>query len=159
LYQSDQERRSRDHIIEGRRLIQMIQFIRRFSIKHHPTGDHYVLSIPRPVAEALGLHEDGGLVSIELFTNPTHKKGAILKAYWDSDFAWREQFDPAFEGNDIFKPMIITPRTLGPSNPFGSGKVRDIRLDIKELRAATRWLTAMFPSKRSRKPKRRRCIK
>ena len=51
----------------------MLRFTRTISVKHHPSGDHYVLSIPRPVAEALNLHEEeGGLVSIEIqLTNLT----------------------------------------------------------------------------------------
>jgi hypothetical protein len=44
-----------------------MHFKRKLSVKHHPTGDHYVLAIPRQVAEALNLHDEdgGGMVSIE----------------------------------------------------------------------------------------------
>lgn len=52
------------------------------SVKHHPTGDHYVLSIPRPVAEALNLHENGGLVSIEMVNKlNTHKNGVEHRSF------------------------------------------------------------------------------
>lgn len=135
-----------------------MQFTRTLSLKHHPTGDHYVLSIPRPVAEALNLHEDGGLVSIEIVNKSnTHKKGvraqAVLKAYRDSDFAWREKFDPTHpEG---FRPVVVPPRTLGSSKPWGCGKVLDIQAELKDLRAATRWLKLAFPHRRGRRRRRR----
>lgn len=139
-----------------------MQFTRTLSVKHHPTGDHYVLSIPKPVAEALNLHEDGGLVSIEIVN--THKKRvlaqAVLKSYRDSDFAWTEKFDPAYYrqgGGDIFKPVVIPPRTLGLSRPWGCGKVFDLSI-IRELRAARLWITAefrrVFPFRRGRPPRR-----
>jgi len=42
-----------------------MHFTRTLSVKRHPSGDHYVLSIPRQVAETLNLREDdGGLVSV-----------------------------------------------------------------------------------------------
>ena len=143
-----------------------MHFTRTISVKHHSTGDHYSVSIPRPVAEALNLHEDGGLVSIELvYKFYTHKKGAkaqaVLKSYRDSDFAWTEKFDPSYYrrgGGDIFKPVVIPPRTLGVSRPWGCGKVFD-RSIIRELRAASLWITAEFrkvhPSRRGRRRKRR----
>ena len=67
-----------------------MHFTRKISVKHHPNGDHYSVSVPREIAQALGLQDGGGLVSIEL--PDIHKKGsyAFLKAYRDSDFAWRE---------------------------------------------------------------------
>lgn len=141
----------------------MLRFTRTISVKHHPTGDHYSVSIPRPVAEALNLHEDGGLVSIEIVNKlNTHKKGvrtqAVLKAYRDSDFAWTEKFDPTRPGPDLFKAVVIPPRTLGPSRQWGCGKVFDPSI-IRELRAARLWITAefrkSFPSRRGRRRKRR----
>jgi hypothetical protein len=141
-----------------------MHFARTISVKHHSTGDHYSVSIPRPVAEALNLYEDGGLVSIELaYKSYNHKKGAnaqaVLKSYRNSDFAWTEKFDPTRTGSDLFKPVVIPPRTLGVSRPWGCGKVFD-RSIIRELRAARLWITAEFrkvhPSRRGRKAKRRR---
>lgn len=141
----------------------MLRFTRTISVKHHPTGDHYIVSIPRPVAEALNLHEDGGLVSIEIVNKlNTHKRGvraqAVLKSYRDSDFAWTEKFDPTRPGPDLFKAAVIPPRTLGLSRPWGCGKVFDPSI-IRELRAARLWITAEFrkayPSHRGRPRKRR----
>jgi hypothetical protein len=135
-----------------------MHFTRTVSVKHHPTGNHYVLSIPRPVAEALNLHEEGGLVSIEIVEKSnTHKKGvraqAVLKAYRDSDFAWREKFDPTYPKG--VRPVAILPRTIGPSKPWGCGKVLDIEEELKDLRATTKWLRMTFPRRRGRKRKRR----
>jgi hypothetical protein len=75
----------------------MMHFKRTLLVKHHPTGDHYSLSIPSQVAQALGLQDGGGLVSIEVKLHKLHnnKKGSCLKAYRDCDFAWPEQFDPS----------------------------------------------------------------
>jgi len=107
------------------------------------------------VAEALNLHEGGGLVSIELkATNATpNKKGhAVLKAYHDSDFAWREKFDPTQP--HASRPVVIPPRTLGPSRPWGSGKVLDLVEELKDPRAIIRCLRVAFPHRRDRKRRR-----
>jgi hypothetical protein len=128
-----------------------MQFTRTLSVKHHPTGDHYSLSIPSVVAQALGLQDGGGLVSIEVMHN--NESSVVLKAYRDSDFAWREKFDPTYpEG---FRPVVIPPRTLGPSKSWGCGKVLDIEEELKDLRAATKWIRMTLPHKRGRKRKRR----
>ena len=131
----------------------MMHFTRKISVKHHPNGDHYTISIPKPVAEALNLHEYGGLVSIEI--PDIHKKGScvVLKAYRDSDFAWREKFDPTHP--DAFRPVVISARTLGPSNSWGCGKVFDIKEELRDLRAATRWLRVAFLHRRGRRRRRR----
>ena len=130
----------------------MMHFTRKISVKHHPNGDHYTISIPKPVAEALNLHEYGGLVSIEIpDKSDRHKKGScvVLKAYRDSDFAWREKFDPTHP--DAFRPVVISPRTLGPSKTWGCGKVFDIKEELRDLRAATRWLRVAFLHRRGKK--------
>ena len=133
-----------------------MHFTRKISVKHHLNGDHYALSIPSQVAEILGLQDGSGLVSIEIpDKTDRHKKGsyAVLKAYRDSDFAWREQFDPTQP--HASRPVVILPRTLGPSKPWGCGKVLDIQAELKDLRAATRWLKLAFPHRRGRRRKRR----
>jgi hypothetical protein len=132
-----------------------MHFTRTISVKHHPTGDHYSLSIPAQVAQALGLQDGGGLVSIEVkpYKLPYNKKAVSLKSYCDSDFAWREQFDPS--GPDPFRPVVIPPRTLGPSTPWGSGKVFDLKADLKDFQAAIRWLKVAVPSRRGRRRRRR----
>jgi len=132
-----------------------MHFTRKISVKHHPNGDHYSVSVPREIAQALGLQDGGGLVSIEIpDKSDRRKKGsyAVLKAYRDSDFAWREQFDPTHP--DAFRPVVISPRTLGPSKPWGCGKVLDIQAELKDLRAATRWLKVAFPHRRGRRRRR-----
>jgi hypothetical protein len=126
----------------------LLRFTRTISVKHHPTGDHYSVSIPRSVAEALNLHEDGGLVSIEIVNKlNTHKNGVraqvVLKSYRDSDFAWTEKFDPTRPVPDLFKAVVIPPRTLGLSRPWGCGKVFDPSI-VRELRAARLWISAEF---------------
>jgi len=133
-----------------------MQFIRTLSVKHHPTGDHYSVSIPREIAQALGLQDGGGLVSIELpDKSDRHKKGsyAVLKAYRDSDFAWREQFDPTHP--DAFRPVVIPPRTLGPSKPWGCGKVLALKEELKDIRLMIRLLRVAFPHRRGRWGRRR----
>jgi hypothetical protein len=134
----------------------LMQFIRTLSVKYHPTGDHYSVSVPREIAQALGLQDGGGLVSIEIpDKSDRHKKGsyAVLKAYRDSDFAWREKFDPTHSG--AFRPVVISPRTLGPSKTWGCGKVFDIKEELSDLRAATRWLKLAFLHRRGRRRRRR----
>jgi len=100
----------------------------------------------------LGLHDGGGLVSIEVLDRNKKESSIVLKAYRDSDFAWREQFDLTAP---LFKPVAIPPRTLGPSKPWGCGKVLDVHEELKDLRAATRWLKVAFPHRRGRKRRRR----
>ena len=134
----------------------MMHFARKISVKHHLNGNHYSVNVPREIAQAFGLQDGGGLVSIELpDKSDRNKKGsyAVLKAYRDSDFAWREQFDPTHP--DAFRPVVIPPRTLGPSKPWGCGKVLDILAELRDLRAATRWLRVAFPHRRGRKRRRR----
>lgn len=146
-----------------------MHFTRTVSVKHHPTGDHYVLSIPRPVAEALNLHKDGGLVSIEIVNKiNTHKKGVRLQAYRDSPIPWREAFNLSVwkdSSADTFKPVVVPPNTLGRSRPTGCGKVIDLHASLRESRLALQYLQAMrkllklraFPRgyKRGPKPRRR----
>jgi bifunctional DNA-binding transcriptional regulator/antitoxin component of YhaV-PrlF toxin-antitoxin module len=133
-----------------------MQFIRTLSVKYHPTGDHYSVSIPREIAQALGLQDGGGLISIDIPDKSyRRKKGcyAVLKAYRDSDFAWREKFDPTHP--DAFRPVVISPRTLGPSKSWGSGKVLDLKEELKDARAIIRCLRVAFPHRRGRKRRRR----
>ncbi len=93
-------------------------------------------------------------MSIEVmgYKGDSNKKAVSLKAYRDSDFAWREQFDPS---GPHFKFVAIPPRTLGPSKPWGSGKVLDLKADLKEIWAAIRWLKVAVPSRRGRRRRRR----
>jgi hypothetical protein len=130
----------------------LLRFTRTISVKHHRTGDHYSLSIPPQVAQALGLQDGGSLVSIEILNKlNTHKKEVVLKSYRDSDFAWREQFDPS---GPHFKPVAIPPRTLGPSKPWGCGQVLDMQAELKDARAVIRWLRVAFPYRRRRRRRR-----
>jgi len=135
----------------------LLRFTRTISVKHHPTGDHYSLSIPPQVTQALGLQDGGGLVSIEYSDKcyPNRKGNhAILKAYRDSDFAWRKQFD--LTSPDAFRLVVIPPRTLGPSKPWGSGKVLDLKEELKNIRLMVRWMRVAFPYRRGRRRRRRR---
>jgi len=145
-----------------------MRFIRRLSVKHHPTGDHFQLSIPAQVAQALGLHEAGGLVSIEIVNKiDTNKKAKAvrLQAYRDTPIIWREAFNPAIYRSPtepLFKGVPVPPNTLGRSRPTGCGKVLDVRATCRDTRAALRYLQTVvkhraFPHgyKRGPKPKRR----
>lgn len=131
-----------------------MRFKRTVSVKHHPTGDHYQLSIPPQVAQALDL-QDGGLVSIEILNKLySNKKGSIrLQAYRDSPIAWREQLRPGMQSQSVAVP----PRTLGPSKPWGTGEVMDFKQTIRELRAARLWIAAEFRKMFPRRGRRRRC--
>ena len=131
-----------------------MRFTRTLSVKHHPTGDHYQLSIPSQVAEALDL-QDGGLVSIEILNKLySNKKAVCLQAYRDSEIAWREQLRPGMTS----KAVAVPPRTLGPSKPWGCGKVTDWRQDLREIRSSLLWIAAefrkTFPRRRGRKQRR-----
>lgn len=128
-----------------------MRFNRTISVKHHPTGDHYQLSIPAQVAQALNLH-DGGLISIEM-PDPYHKS-VRLQAYRDGPIAWREQiFDPSSPGV-IGKAVAIPPRTLGPSKPWSCGKVTDFKQTLRELRAGRLWVSAELRRTFSRRRRR-----
>lgn len=137
-----------------------MRFKRTVSVKHHPSGDHYQLSIPAQVAQVIGLQEDGGLVSLEIkFPKlPNNKKTVCLKAYRDSEIAWREQFFDPSDPRAINKAVAVPPRTLGPSKPWGSGEVMDFKQTLRELRAARLWLSAelltMLPRRRGRRRRR-----
>jgi hypothetical protein len=148
----------------------LLRFTRTISVKHHPTGDHYVLSIPRPVAEALNLHEEeGGLVSIEIVHKlHNNKKVALLQAYRDTPIPWREAFNHHVWKDSkasLLKSVPAPPNTLGRSRPTGCGKVVDPRASLRESRLALQYLQAvrkllklkMFPRgyKRGPKPRRR----
>jgi hypothetical protein len=148
-----------------------MQFTRTLSVKNHPTGQHYVLSIPRPVAEALDLHEDeGGLVSIFIQRGQIkpYKKGTVhLQAYRETQIPWRETFNPAVWTDPtahIFKPFPVPPNTLGRSRPTGCGKVFDFKVGHRASLEGLRFLQAarkalklkVFPHGFKRGPKRRR---
>lgn len=124
-----------------------MRFKRTIAVKHHPSGDHYQLSIPAQVAEAINL-QDGGLVSIEV-----KDQAVSLQAYRDSRIAWREQLRPGMES----RAVAVPPRTLGPSKPWGSGEIMDFKQTIRELRAARLWIAAEFRKTFPRRRGRRRC--
>jgi hypothetical protein len=141
----------------------MMRFMRTLSVKHHPTGDHYVMAVPEEIAHILDL-QDGGLCSIELVPNVpkshTHKKKAgaqaILKAYKNTEPATSEIFDPdRISTTNLFVDMLIKPRTRGPSKPWGQGRVFDPGV-IQELRSARRWVMAEFRRVFPRRRRRRR---
>lgn len=131
-----------------------MRFTRTLSVKHHPNGDHYEIAIPAPVAEALHLQDGGGLVSIELPFLPSKKGSIHLQAYRDTEIAWREQFFDPSNPRAINKAVAIPPRTLGPSKPWGRGKITDWRQDLREIRASFLWINAefrkTFPRRRGR---------
>jgi len=130
----------------------LMRFIRRLSVKHHPTGDHYVLSVPAQVAQAIGLDKEDGLVSLSV----DEGVAVTLQAYRDSEIAWREKFDPTVKGH--YRGVPVPPNCLGRSRPTVCGRVRGLP-DIKELHAALVWCRAemkrILPSRRGR-PRRRR---
>jgi len=146
----------------------LLRFTRTISVKHHPTGDHYVLSIPRPVVEALNLHEAGGLVSIEIINKFYHnKKGVQLQAYRETQIPWREAFNPAVwrdHSSDLFRPVPVPPNTLGRSRPTSCGEVTDFKAAHRDCREGLRLLQAArkmlklkaFPHGYKRGPKRMR---
>lgn len=135
-----------------RQAIDSMRFIRRLSVKHHPTGDHYSLAIPAQVAQAIGLDKEDGLISLSV------EEGGVvtLQAYRDSEIAWREKFDPTVKGH--YRGVPVPPNCLGRSRPTVCGRVRGLP-DIKELHAALVWCRAemkrIIPSRRGR-PRRRR---
>lgn len=94
-----------------------MHFTRKISIKHHPNGDHYSVSIPREIAQALGLQDGGGLVSIEVV-----KSHVILKAYRDSLPVTGLIFNPV-DASLVHVPIL--PRTRGRSRSCPEG------MDIK----------------------------
>jgi len=149
----------------------MVSFTRTLQCQVTETGKHYVLSIPREIAHALGLGA-GGLCSIELkgesYKFNTHKKRpvsqAVLKAYKDAQPTYTAVFDPSkyLDHNQpsIFVDVPMPPRTRGPSRHWGQGRIDYHPGIIRELRAARLFLEAeikrIWPRRRGPKRKRRR---
>ena len=141
-----------------------MRFIRQLCIKHHSTGDHYVLAIPAEVAEAIGL-QDGGLISIEYDSDKCyHKKRSVrLQAYRDTRIPWRQAFNPAVwrdPAADLFRPVPVAPNILGRSRSTGCGEVIDFKAAHRDCREGLRFLEVLkrkvFPHGYKRGPKRRR---
>ena len=92
-----------------------MQFIR--SIQQHVTanGDHYVLSIPREIAQALQL-DDGGLVLFEV-----KDSGVAIQPYEDSPLLI-DQFNPEFIEDSGMRSFVKVPLTC----PTTRGKSKDL---------------------------------
>jgi hypothetical protein len=122
-----------------------MRFTRTLQKRVTDTGNHYVLSIPREVAQDLQL-EQGGLISLDVRDKPRGGVEVALKAYQDEPLLIRE-FNPRFLTEDDTSAMIETPlehpATKGPSNeiaiqgfnPFLAAsrlalKVLKMRIDI-----------------------------
>ena len=140
----------------------MVSFTRTLQCKVTETNNHYVLSIPREIAQELGLGA-GGLCSIEIEDKCyTHKKRpvaqAVLKAYKDTQPAFTEVFDPSkfFDPTkaSIFIDVPIPPRARGPSRPWGQGRIYHPSI-IRQLRAARLFLEAeikrVWPKRKRRR--------
>lgn len=136
-----------------------LQFSRTLQHRVKATGTHYVLSIPREIAQALDL-QDGGLCSIGIPDKSDKNKKAevVLVAYKDTPPLTREIFDPtrvhSGDGTHGFIEVPILPRTRGPSRSWGHGRVLDRAL-LRELRAARLFVEAeakrLWPRYRRRK--------
>ncbi len=136
-----------------------LRFTRTLQKRVTATGSHYVLSIPREIAQALDL-QDGGLCSIGIPDNShkNKKAEAILMAYKDTPLLYREIFDPtrvhSGDGTYGFIEVPISPRTRGPSRSCGHGRVLDRAL-LRELRAARLFVEAevkrLWPRRRRKR--------
>ena len=103
----------------------MIRFTRILQKRVTNTGDHFVLSIPREVAQDLQL-EQGGLCSLEIRERPRGRAEVTLKAYQD-DPLYVTQFNPASFIDDDIDPTMelpLTPTTKGPSNQVSRQELR-----------------------------------
>jgi hypothetical protein len=136
-----------------------MRFIRQLCVKHHRSGDHYSLAIPAVVAEAIGLHEAGGLISIECDSDKCYHN-ARLQAYRDSAIPWRQAFNPSVwrdPAADLFRPVPVPPNVLGRSRPTGCGEVMDLKARLRDSRDILRLVKLrVFPHGFKRGPKRRR---
>jgi hypothetical protein len=95
----------------------MVRFTRTLQKRVTKTGAHYVLSVPREVAQDLHL-DQGGLCSLEVKVTPRGRAEVALNAYQD-DPLYIRQFN--IEGLDVYDaPLTIScpleePITKGPS--------------------------------------------
>jgi hypothetical protein len=94
----------------------MMRFTRTLQKHVTKTGDHYVLSIPREVAQDLRL-EAGGLCSLEVRTKPKGKAEVVLTSYQD-DPLYIRHFN--IEGLDVYDELLMTAIPL--KDPITKGR-------------------------------------
>jgi hypothetical protein len=108
------------------------------------TGTHYVLSIPREIAQALDLH-GGGLCSIEIRPMAGGKAEVVLDNYQESPIVI-DHFD--LSEAEVVKIPLEKPVTKGPSR---SVFCQELKLRLASLRIALKFLKVVFPPRRRRR--------
>jgi hypothetical protein len=96
----------------------MVSFTRTLQ-KH---GAHYVLSIPREIAQDLQL-EAGGLCSIEVRTEPKGKTEVVLKSYQD-DPLYIRHFNIVHDEPVMTAIPLENPITKGRSQPVTTQQIK-----------------------------------
>ena len=109
----------------------MVSFTRTLQKHITKTGTHYVLSIPREIAQDLQL-EAGGLCSIDVRTEPKGKAYVALTPY-QKDPLYIRHFNP--DGLDNDEP-VMTAIPLG--NPVTKGRSQAVdRQQFKSFMASS----------------------
>lgn len=118
----------------------MVSFTRTLQKHITKTGAHYVLSIPREIAQALDLQE-GGLCHFEIRPD----KGEVVLNNYQERPLLISHFDLTEAG--LFKMPLENPVTKGPSQ---SVTHQALKPSLASLRIAVKFLRAAFPPRRRR---------
>jgi hypothetical protein len=109
----------------------MVSFTRTLQKHITKTGTHYVLSIPREIAQDLQL-EAGGLCSIDVRTEPKGKAYVALTPY-QKDPLYIRHFNP--EGLDNDEPVMTA---IPLKNPVTKGRSQAVdRQQFKSFMASS----------------------
>jgi hypothetical protein len=102
----------------------MVSFTRTLQKHITKTGAHYVLSIPREIAQDLQL-EAGGLCSLEVRTEPKGKCEVALMSYQDNPLYIR-QFN--IEGLDVYDEPLM--KAIPLENPITRGRSLEVNRQL-----------------------------
>jgi hypothetical protein len=116
----------------------MVSFTRILQKHVTKTGAHYVLSIPREIAQDLQL-EAGGLCSLEVRTEPKGKAEVALISYQDSPLYIR-QFN--IEGLDVYDEPLM--KAIPLENPITKGRSQAVNRQLFKSYIATSNLALKY---------------
>ena len=116
----------------------MVSFTRTLQKHITKTGAHYVLSIPREIAQDLQL-EAGGLCSIEVRTEPKGKCEVALMSYQDNPLYIR-QFN--IKGLDVYDEPLM--KTIPLENPITRGRSLEVNRQLFKSYIATSNLALKY---------------
>ena len=128
----------------------MVRFTRTLQKHITKTGAHYVLSIPREIAQDLQL-EAGGICNLEVRTEPKGKAYVALTPYQE-DPLYIRQFN--IEGLDVYDEPLM--KAIPLENPITKGRSQAVnrqlfKSSIIALNLAAKYVKASVDIMRSTK--------